>query len=110
VRVTLAPSVAGRAVAGARLYIIARTPGQRGGPPLAVKPVDGATFPLEATLLSSDAMLGGNGFAAGQELEIEARIANRGGASSSSGDPFGLVRLKAGGRERVAIEINQLKP
>ena len=54
--------------------------------------------------------VGGSGFAAGQELEIEARIGNGGSAISRSGDPFGVARVKAGAKGRVSIEINQLKP
>jgi hypothetical protein len=54
--------------------------------------------------------MGGSGFAVGQELEIEARIANGGSAISRSGDPFGTVKLKVGAGGRVAVEINQLKP
>ena len=46
----------------------------------------------------------------GQELEIEARVANGGSAISRSGDPFGVVRIKAGNGPRAAIDISQLKP
>ena len=107
-RITLAKSVADRGAAGAPLFVLARIPGQR-GPPLAAKRLD-ARFPQEVELLSSDAMLSGTGFTAGQELEIEARIANGGSAISRSGDPFGSVRIKAGQSQRTAIEINQVKP
>lgn len=107
-RVTLSASVADKAAAGAPLFVLARIPGQR-GPPLAAKRLD-ARFPQEVDLLNTDAMIAGTGFAAGQELEIEARIANGGGASSRSGDPFGVIRVTAGGKQRAAIEINQLKP
>jgi hypothetical protein len=69
-----------------------------------------ATFPLNVELLSSDAMLAGSGFAAGQELEIEARIANGGDATSRAGDPFGVIRVTAGSDQRASIEIGQLKP
>jgi hypothetical protein len=55
-------------------------------------------------------MIAGTGFTAGQEIEVEARIANGGSAISSSGDPFGTVKLKAGAGTRATIEINQLKP
>jgi hypothetical protein len=55
-------------------------------------------------------MIAGTGFANGQELEIEARVANGGSAISRSGDPFGVVKIKAGTGARTAIEINQLKP
>jgi len=107
-RVTVSASVADKAAAGAPLFVLARIPGQR-GPPLAARRLD-ARFPQEVDLLSTDAMIAGTGFAAGQELEIEARIANGGGASSRSGDPFGVIRVTAGSKQRAAIEINQLKP
>jgi hypothetical protein len=61
-------------------------------------------------LSSTDAMVAGTGFKDGQELEIEARVGNGGSAISRSGDPFGTVRVKAGSKDRVSIEINQLKP
>ena len=108
VRITMASSVAANANAGAPLFLVARIPGQRGAP-LAAKRLD-ARFPQEVDLLSTDAMVAGTGFTAGQELEIEARVANGGSAISRSGDPYGVVRVKAGGTTRVAIEINQLKP
>jgi cytochrome c-type biogenesis protein CcmH len=107
-RITVAASVAGKANAGAPVFVSARVPGQK-GPPVAAKRLV-AEFPLEVDLLSSDAMIAGTGFAAGQELEIEARVANGGSAISRSGDPFGTVRVKAGGKTRVNIEINQVKP
>jgi cytochrome c-type biogenesis protein CcmH len=107
-RITLSPAVAAQAAAGAPLFVLARIPGQR-GPPLAAKRLE-AKFPLEVELLSTDAMIAGSGFAAGQEIEVEARVANGGGAISRSGDPFGVVRIKAGSGGRTALEISQLKP
>lgn len=106
--VTLAAGVAGKAAKGAPLFVLARIPGQR-GPPLAVRRL-AATFPQDVDLRSSDAMVAGTGFTAGQEIEIEARIANGGSAISASGDPFGTLRIKAGAGARTGIEINQLKP
>lgn len=107
-RVTLSGSVAAKAATGAPLFVLARIPGQR-GPPLAAKRLD-AKFPQDVELLNTDAMISGTGFAAGQEIEIEARIANGGSAIARSGDPFGSTRVKAGGKQRTTIEINQLKP
>lgn len=107
-RITLSPDVADKAAAGAPLFVVARIPGQRGAP-LAAQRLD-ARFPQDVDLLSSDAMLAGTGFTAGQELEIEARVANGGGASSRSGDPFGVATVRAGSGQRVAIEISQIKP
>lgn len=107
-RITLSAAVAARADAGAPLFVLARIPGQR-GPPLAAKRLE-ARFPQDVDLLSSDAMLAGTGFAAGQEIEIEARIANGGSAISRSGDPFGTAVVRAGGKSRTVIEIAAVKP
>jgi cytochrome c-type biogenesis protein CcmH len=107
-RITLSGSVAAKAAAGAPLFVLARIPGQRGAP-LAAKRLE-AKFPQDVELLNTDAMISGTGFAVGQEIEVEARIANGGSAISRSGDPFGSTRVKAGARQRTSIEINQLKP
>jgi len=107
-RITLAAGVAGKANAGAPLFVLARIPGQR-GPPLAAKRLE-AKFPQDVELLSTDAMLAGSGFTAGEEIEIEARVANGGSAISRSGDPYGLARVKAGSGGRTTIEISQIKP
>ncbi len=108
-RVTLSGKVSGKALpSDARLFVMARIPGQ-GGPPVAVQLLQ-ANFPQEVELRNTDSVMGGSGFKAGQELEIEARIALRGGANSQSGDPFGTVRLKAGAGARTTLEINQFKP
>jgi cytochrome c-type biogenesis protein CcmH len=107
-RINLSASVAQQANAGAPLFVLARIPGQR-GPPLAAKRLE-ARFPQDVALLSSDAMMAGTGFTNGQELEIEARVANGGSAISRSGDPYGVVKIKAGAGTRTSIEINQLKP
>ena len=107
-RVTLSATVAAKAAKGAPLFVLARIPGQRGAP-LAVRRLN-STFPQDVELRSSDAMVAGNGFTAGQELEIEARVGNGGSAISASGDPFGTARVKAGQGGRITIEINQLKP
>lgn len=109
-RVTIAPALAARATGTARLFVLARRPAQQGGPPLAVRPPLEVKFPQDVELLSTDAMLGGHGFAAGDELEIEARVALGGGANSRSGDPFGVIRVKAGERSRATLEIDQIKP
>jgi cytochrome c-type biogenesis protein CcmH len=108
VRVTLSKSVASAAKAGAPLFVLARTPGQR-GPPLAAKRLE-ARFPQEIDLLSSDAMIAGTGFKAGQEVEIVARVANGGSAASQSGDPTGSVIVKAGSTQRAVIQIDKLVP
>lgn len=106
--VTLSPVVADKVAAGAPLFILARVPDQP-GPPLAARRLT-ASFPLDVELQGSDAMVAGQGFGAGQELEIEARVANGGSAGVRSGDPFGTARVKVGQGGRITIEISQLKP
>jgi cytochrome c-type biogenesis protein CcmH len=107
-RISMAAAVADRAAAGAPLFILARVPGQR-GPPLAARRLE-ARFPQTVELRDSDAVMGGAGFTPGQELEIEARVANGGSAMARTGDPFGTVRVRVGDKTPVALEINQLKP
>lgn len=108
-RITLAPSMAGKAQPGSRMFVSARIPGQPGPPVAASLPLE-VKFPQDVDLRSTDTPMGGAGFTAGQELQVEARISIGGGAGSQSGDPFGVIRIRAGGTERAAIEINQLKP
>lgn len=93
----------------ARLFVMARIPGQAGRPPVAVQVLE-ARFPQDVDLRNTDAPMVGAGFKAGQEIEIEARISLNGGADSKSGDPYGTVRLKAGAATRTTLEINQLTP
>ncbi len=107
-RITLAPSFAAQLKAGAPLFVSARRPGER-GPPIAAKRLE-ASFPQDVELLSTDAMMGGSGFSAGEELEVTARVANGGGAISKPGDPFGMVRLKAGAKSVTIVPIEKLTP
>jgi cytochrome c-type biogenesis protein CcmH len=106
-KITLNAKVADKAAVGAPLFIVARVPGQ-GGAPLAARKLE-ARFPQQIDLSDSDAVMGG-GFTPGQELEIEARVANGGSAMSRSGDPFGTVKLRVGAGKVTALDINQLKP
>ena len=112
VRVTRSATVAAMKIpATARLFVMARIPGQQGPPrpPVAVQLLE-PRFPQDVDLKNTDALMGGAGFKAGQEIEIEARISLDGGADSKTGDPYGTVRLKAGAGTRATLEIGQLKP
>ena len=107
--VTLSGKLAGKAIPpGARLFVTARIPGQA-GPPVAVQLLE-PRFPQDVDLRNTDALMGGNGFQAGQLIEIKAHVALKGGAVSQSGDPFGTVQLKAGSSARTTLEISQLTP
>ena len=108
VLVTLAPALAGKVTAGAPLFVAARDPKQP-GPPFAVKRM-AATFPVEVELTTADAMLESRRIAAGQTLEVVARVALGGTPTATSGDPFGQVSYHVGKDGRLNIVIDQLAP
>jgi len=108
VRVSLAPSLAGKIAADAPLFVAARDPKQP-GPPFAVKRL-AASFPVDVELTAGDAMLESRRIAAGQTLEVIARVALGGTPTASSGDPFGQVSYHVGKDGRLNIVIDQLSP
>ena len=105
---TLEGSLAVKVQQGSTLFVLARTPGQR-GPPLAAKRLE-AKFPQDVTLQASDAMLAGTGFVVGQQIEIVARVSNSGGAIARSGDLFGSAQVTVGKGGTVALRIDQVTP
>jgi cytochrome c-type biogenesis protein CcmH len=108
VHVTLAPSLANKVPPGALLFVAARDPAAP-GPPFAVKRLP-ATFPVDVELSAADAMLESRRIAAGQQLEIVARVALGGTPTATSGDPFGQVSYHVGKDGRLNIVIDQLAP
>jgi cytochrome c-type biogenesis protein CcmH len=108
VRVTLAPALASKVPAGATLFVAARDPRQP-GPPFAVKRLP-ATFPVDVELSAGDAMLESRRIAAGQQLEVVARVALGGTPTASRGDPFGQVGYHVGKDGRLSIVIDKLAP
>jgi cytochrome c-type biogenesis protein CcmH len=108
VHVTLAPALANKVPAGALLFVAARDPRQP-GPPFAAKRLP-ATFPVDVELSAADAMLESRRIAAGQQLEIVARVALGGKPTATSGDPFGQVSYHVGKDGRLNIVIDRLAP
>jgi cytochrome c-type biogenesis protein CcmH len=107
VNVTLSPSLASSAGA-APLFVFVRDPAQ-GGPPLAVKRLD-SHFPQSVALSPSDSMVPGRAFAAGQNVQVVARIARSGSPIAASGDPFGEVTYHVGQDGLVSLVIDRLTP
>jgi len=107
VNVTLAPSLASAAGA-APLFVFVRDPAQ-GGPPLAVKRLE-SHFPQSVALSPADSMVPGRAFAAGQSVQVVARIARSGTPIAVSGDPFGEVTYRVGQDGLVSLVINRLTP
>ncbi|MBV8341154.1 MAG: hypothetical protein JO173_02125 [Gammaproteobacteria bacterium] len=107
VNVTVAPAL-GAVTPRAPLFVFVRDPG-RGGPPLAVKRLE-SRFPQAVALSASDSMIPGHSFAAGQSVEVVARIARSGSPTGASGDPFGAVTYRVGRDELVSLVIDRLTP
>ena len=107
VNVTLAPSLVSAAGA-APLFVFVRDPAQ-GGPPLAVKRLD-SHFPQSVALSPADSMVPGRAFAAGQSVQVVARIARSGSPIAVSGDPFGEVTYHVGQDGLVSLVIDRLTP
>jgi cytochrome c-type biogenesis protein CcmH len=108
VHVSLAPALQGKVAGDALLFVAARDP-KSPGPPFAVKRLP-ARFPVDVELTAADAMLETRRIAAGQKLEIVARVALGGTPTASSGDPFGQVSYHVGKDGRLNIVIDRLAP
>lgn len=108
VRVTVAPALRYALTPQAALFVAARDPAQP-GPPFAAKRLP-LNFPVEVTLTAADAMLPGRHIAAGQTLDIVARISLSGQPQSASGDPYGQVSYHVGKDKQLNIVIDRLAP
>jgi len=107
VNVTLAPALPAPP-GGAPLFVFVRATGER-GPPLAVKRLE-SHFPQSVALTSADSMVPGRTFAAGQSVQVVARIARSGSPVGASGDPFGEVVYRVGQDGLVSLVIDRLTP
>jgi len=67
-------------------------------------------FPQTIELTSSDSMIPGRAFAAGQKVQVVARIARSGNPVAASGDPFGEVAYLVGQDGLVNIVIDRVTP
>jgi len=108
VRVTLAPALAARVPAEAPLFVAARDP-KSPGPPFAVKRLP-AVFPVDVELTGADAMMASRRIAAGQQLEVVARVALGGTPTATRGDPFGQVSYHVGSDGKLNIVIDRVAP
>jgi len=108
VHVTLAPALAAKVSRTAKLFVAARDP-KAPGPPFAVKLLP-AQFPVDVELTGADAMLESRRIAAGQQLEVIARVALGGTPTATSGDPYGQVSYHVGKDGRLNIVIDRLSP
>ena len=108
VHITLAPGLSAKVPAGAALFVAARDP-KMPGPPFAAKRLP-AVFPVDVELSGADAMLESRRIAAGQQLEVVARVALGGTPTATSGDPFGQVSYHVGQDKKLNIVIDRIAP
>ncbi len=108
INVTLSPGLAQSASGSSPLFVFVRDP-QRPGPPLAVKRLD-SHFPQTVELTAGDSMMPGRAIAAGEKVQVVARIARSGNPVGASGDPFGESAYNVGRDGLVNIVIDRLTP
>ncbi len=108
IKVTLSPSVSSSAATEAPLFVFVRDPAQP-GPPLAVKRLE-SHFPQTVELTTSDSMVPGRAIAAGQKVQVVARIARSGNPLAGKGDPVGEVPYQIGQDGLVNVVIDHLTP
>jgi cytochrome c-type biogenesis protein CcmH len=108
INVSLAPTLAQSASGSSPLFVFVRDPA-RPGPPLAVKRLE-SHFPQTVELTASDSMVQGRAIAAGQKVQVVARIARSGNPVGASGDPFGESAYNVGRDGLVNIVIDHVTP
>jgi cytochrome c-type biogenesis protein CcmH len=108
VKVTLSAKLSAEVPSSAPLFVLVRDPRQA-GPPLAVKRL-ASHFPQTVELTTADSMLPGHTYAAGQLVEVVARVSRSGSPIGASGDPFGLAAHRVGEGGVVDIVIDHVTP
>jgi hypothetical protein len=108
VHIELSPELSKTAPDAAPLFVFVRDPAQP-GPPLAAKRL-ASRFPQTVELTPADSMVPGRVFAAGQSVQVVARIARSGNPLAGSGDPFGEVAYRVGHDGLVNIVIDHVTP
>jgi cytochrome c-type biogenesis protein CcmH len=106
--VVLAPAIDARGADAAPLFVIVRDP-RRPGPPLAVKRLT-SHFPQRVDLTPADSMLPERRFAAGDTVQVIARIARSGQATGAAGDPFGEITYLVGRDGLANVVIDHITP
>ena len=108
VHIELSPKLSKDSSEAASLFVFVRDPAQP-GPPLAAKRL-ASRFPQTVELTPADSMVPGRVFAAGQKVQVVARIARSGSPIAGSGDPFGEVAYLVGHDGMVNIVIDHVTP
>lgn len=89
VRLTIAPALRSKLDAGATLFVFVRPADETGGPPLAVKRLTGAAFPVAVQLSDANAMIPGRHLEDYKKLRVVARVSRSGQPLQQAGDIYG---------------------
>jgi cytochrome c-type biogenesis protein CcmH len=108
INVVLSPQLASSQQDASPLFVFVRDP-DRPGPPLAVKRLS-SHFPQTVELSAADSMIPGRSIAAGQKVQVVARIARTGSPVGASGDPFGEIAYLVGHDGLLNIVIDRITP
>ena len=95
VNISISPALKNRLKNGALLFVFARNPGG-GGPPLAAKRLTIADIGTEVTLTAADSMMPGRAIAAGQQVQVMARVSFSGQPTPVAGDLYGELNYIVG--------------
>lgn len=106
-KISLDPKVKGELDSKATLFIIARSAGAQGGPPLAVKKIDGPVFPLSYSIGAENAMMQGTAFTG--KISLTVRLDKDGNPTTRTpGDLIGEYKKPVDvGSKNVDIVIDQ---
>ncbi len=110
IAVAIAPELASKIGADAKLFVLAKQP--TGMPmPLAVQRLPATDFPLQVTLDDSLAMSPMAKLSSATEVEVIARISHDGQANAASGDFEGRVGpVRVDGTQQVSLTIDRVLP
>jgi cytochrome c-type biogenesis protein CcmH len=104
-RVDIDPALRSRLRPGAALFVSARQLGV-GGPPLAAVRTTADTLPVTVQLSDANAMIEGRNLSSVDEVEITARVAFGGTATTTAGDLIGRVLHRRDDAGTLAIRID----
>ena len=107
VTVTVSDELRDRVAAGDTLFVFVRSPG--GGPPLAIRRIDGPSFPANVALSAADRMIEGMQLREGAEVSVGARISKSGQATPQAGDLQATpATLTLAATHTIALHIDQV--
>jgi len=109
IAVSIDPSLVARIERAVPVFVSARQPGIP-GPPLAATRLMSDALPATLELSDANAMIEGRNLSSVEEVEVTARVAFGGTATTAPGDLVGSARSSRSPREQVAIRIDREVP